>query len=188
MKLMPRARARLIYAVLIVGTLVWLSLLWAAPWLAAQRYYTSALLIYGSFSAICHQLPERSFHLLGFPLAVCARCTGIYVGALIGLLLYPCGRRLEDETMPARWWLVAAAMPVLIDFAGQAAGLFTNTFWSRTVTGLIAGAAAVFYILPGLMAIRYRGLSWKLGVEDRSSNLTAGHTRLETHNSKMLGG
>jgi len=186
MKLMPRAR--LIYAVLLVGALGWLSLLWGAPWLAARHHYTSALLIYGSFSAICHQLPERSFHLLDFPLAVCARCTGIYVGALIGLLLYPSLRRLEDETMPARWWLVAAAVPVLVDFAGQAAGLFTNTFWSRTVTGLIAGAAAVFYILPGLMAIRFRISSAQLGVEERSSNSTACHPQLEAHNSKLLGG
>src|ERR1041384_3751425 len=113
MKLKPRVRARLIYAALLAGTLVWLGLIWAAPWLAARHHYTWALLIYGSFSAVCHQLPERSFHLLGFPLAVCARCTGIYLGALTGLLLYPSVRRLKDETMPARWWLVAAAVPVL---------------------------------------------------------------------------
>ena len=156
MKLMLRARARLIYVALLVGALVWLSLIWAAPWLSARHHYTSALLIYGSFSAICHQLPERSFHLLGFPLAVCARCTGIYVGALLGLLLYPSVRRLEDETMPARWWLMAAVAPMLIDFAGNAAGVFTNTFWSRTMTGLMAGAAAAFYVLPGLVAIRFR--------------------------------
>ena len=188
MKLMPRARARLIYAALLVGALVWLSLIWAAPWLAARHHYTSALLIYGSFSSICHQLPERSFHLLGFPLAVCARCTGIYIGALIGLLLYPSVRRLEDETMPARWWLVAAVVPMLVDFAGNAAGLFINTFWSRTATGLMAGAAAAFYVLPGLVAIRFRVSSLQFSLKEGSSNLTARNQQLETHNSKLLGG
>jgi hypothetical protein len=32
---------------------------------------------------ICHQRPERSFHLLGTQLPVCARCMGIYVGAAV---------------------------------------------------------------------------------------------------------
>src|SRR5436190_13128047 len=168
MKLLPRARARLIYAVLLVGTLIWLSLIWAAPWLMARHHYTSALLIYGSFSAICHQLPERSFHLLTFPLAVCARCTGIYVGAFVGLLLYSSVRRLEDETMPARWWLVAAVAPILIDFAGNAVGVFTNTFLSRTMTGFMAGGVAAFYVLPGLMGMRLRVSSAQFDLEGRS--------------------
>ena len=185
MKLMPRARARLIHAALLGGALVWLGVICAAPWLAARHDYTSALLIYGSFSAICHQLPERSFHLLGYPLAVCARCTGIYAGFLIGLLLYPFARRLEDETMPARGWLIAAAVPTMIDFTGGLVGVFTNTFLtntflSRAVTGLIAGAAAAFYILPGVVAIRFRVSRAQFGVEERSSNLTHHNPQLET--------
>jgi len=36
---------------------------------------------------VCHQLPERSFIEGGLQQPVCARCSGIYVGAIIGLAL-----------------------------------------------------------------------------------------------------
>src|SRR5436190_23467383 len=36
---------------------------------------------------VCHQLVSHSFVIGGHPLPVCARCTGIYLGALVGLLM-----------------------------------------------------------------------------------------------------
>lgn len=144
--------ARMVYVITLLAVLVWLALIVAAPLLAYEQHYFSSLVIYRSFSVVCHQMPERSFELLGYPLAVCARCTGIYAGFLPGLFVYPLARRLDDETMPDRRWLLLAAAPMLIDFAGNAVGLFTNSFASRAVTGLIAGAATAFYILPGLVA------------------------------------
>jgi uncharacterized membrane protein len=35
--------------------------------------------------AVCHRINARSFHLDGRPLALCARCSGMYLGALLGL-------------------------------------------------------------------------------------------------------
>jgi hypothetical protein len=42
-----------------------------------------AYVIYRIGGLICHQRAERSFELFGEPLAVCARCTGIYAGAAL---------------------------------------------------------------------------------------------------------
>ena len=36
--------------------------------------------------AVCHQIPERSFQTDGFVLPLCARCSGMYLGAVSGLL------------------------------------------------------------------------------------------------------
>jgi len=36
--------------------------------------------------ALCHQIPERSFKINGEPIALCARCTGMYVGAMLAIL------------------------------------------------------------------------------------------------------
>ncbi len=40
--------------------------------------------VYGVGSLICHQLPERSYHLWAAQMPVCARCAGIYFGAACG--------------------------------------------------------------------------------------------------------
>ena len=31
----------------------------------------------------CHQLSDRSFHICGFQLPLCARCTGIFLGLVV---------------------------------------------------------------------------------------------------------
>ncbi|PWH19709.1 MAG: hypothetical protein DDG59_02035 [Anaerolineae bacterium] len=36
--------------------------------------------------AVCHRIDLRSFHLGDRPLPLCARCTGMYLGALLGLV------------------------------------------------------------------------------------------------------
>lgn len=36
--------------------------------------------------AVCHRIDVRSFHIGGRPLPLCARCTGMYLGAIIGLV------------------------------------------------------------------------------------------------------
>jgi uncharacterized membrane protein len=43
--------------------------------------YPLALMVYGIGSLVCHQRPDRSFHLWAAALPVCARCTGLYAGA-----------------------------------------------------------------------------------------------------------
>jgi uncharacterized membrane protein len=35
--------------------------------------------------AVCHRIPERSFHVGTYQLPLCARCSGMYLGAMLGL-------------------------------------------------------------------------------------------------------
>ncbi len=106
-----------------------------------------------AYSRVCHQMPERSVHIRGAAMAVCARCFGVYAGFLAGLVAYPLARSLDRTDAPPRRWLFIALVPVTIDFLGGYTGLFENTLASRSVTGLIAGAAGVFYTLPGLVSM-----------------------------------
>ena len=46
----------------------------------------AASAVYVAGAVVCHQKAERSFSLAGQPLPVCARCTGIYVGAALTVL------------------------------------------------------------------------------------------------------
>jgi uncharacterized membrane protein len=152
MKTTARNNAMIVYAALATLSVVWIGLIFAAPWMMAERRFLASTIIYRGFSAVCHQMVERSFHFHGFPLGVCSRCAGVYAGFVIGLALYPFLRDLREEKFPARWILVVSAIPVAIDFAGGLLELFANTFLSRALTGMLFGAVAAFYILPGLIS------------------------------------
>ena len=55
--------------------------------------YLFGFAVYLVGGLLCHQRPERSFFLWGSQMPVCARCTGIYVGAAIFVLTHVAFRR-----------------------------------------------------------------------------------------------
>lgn len=128
-------------------------LIFAAPLLAARGDGAASAAVYHLFAPLCHQEPERSFYVAGQPLAVCARCAGVYVGFLACLLLYPLARSLRRTDTPRRAWLVAASLPCVADFLVNFLTPWHNTHSSRALTGALVGAAAVFYTLPALVEI-----------------------------------
>lgn len=60
--------------------------------------------------AVCHRLSERSFHIGDRQLPLCARCSGMYLGAVVGLL-YQFWRAHRRSAMPH--WSVFAVLGVL---------------------------------------------------------------------------
>lgn len=143
------------YSLLMLIAIVWLAVIFMPPWLVANGHSFSAISLYRGLSGICHQIPERSFYWLGSPLAVCSRCAGIYIGFVIGLMLYPFCRSLGDLTIPSRTWLVVGVLPMLMDVGGDYVEFFKNTFFSRTATGLLVGIVAAFFLLPTWVAIAF---------------------------------
>jgi len=78
--------ARRLYIAFGSAAAIWAALLVAAPFLASRAHASAfgaalTLAVYAVGSTVCHQLPERSFHLWTAQMPVCARCTGIYLGA-----------------------------------------------------------------------------------------------------------
>ncbi len=133
-------------------TLLWVGLILSAPLAAASRHETLAFIVYHGLSGICHQMPERAFWVAGHPLAVCARCTGIYAGFTLAALLYPLvARRLRGT--PRRGWIILALAPTTIDFTLGITGLWANTHLSRALTGAWLGAWLAFYVVPGILEI-----------------------------------
>lgn len=123
-------------------------------------------IVYQVFAPLCHQMPKRSFHLEGLPLAVCARCAGVYAGSVLGLLVYPLWRRIDNQSMPHRLWLLPALAPMAIDAVGGALGLVQGTNLLRAATGAFSGAVIAWFILPGLVSICG---TWATGVSRHSS-------------------
>jgi uncharacterized membrane protein len=113
----------------------------AAPLLAAGHPLT-ALLIRGFFSRLCHQNPGRSFLVAGSPVAVCARCLGIYCGVALGALL-----RLGKAT--ATRLLALAVLLNLLDIATATLHWHGNLPVARLLLGLLLGVGAgAFLFLP----------------------------------------
>jgi uncharacterized membrane protein len=108
--------------------------------------------------AICHQIPERSFFIAGRQLPLCARCTGTFLGAVLGLgamLLY--GRRRAAGLPPApvlgilvvfvAFWGFDGLNSYLTFFPGVP-NLYEPQNWLRLSTGMLNGLALITFVFP----------------------------------------
>jgi len=92
---------------LAAAAVLWAASLPVAAYAASQSSGRSpsgffALGIYTMGSFICHQRPERSFHLWSVQLPVCARCVGIYLGASIAATAAVVGAELGRPNVDPR--------------------------------------------------------------------------------------
>jgi len=143
--------ALLVWAMVAAVALLVLGLIIGAPLLVASGHGSLAAPVYNLFGYVCHQLPERSLHLEGHKLAVCSRCTGLYAGFALSVLLYPLARSLKRVDTPRLFWLVLALVPLVVDWALGVFELWANTHLSRFLTGALFSSVAAFYIVPGLV-------------------------------------
>jgi uncharacterized membrane protein len=127
------------------------ALIVAAPIAASQGHTAIAAAIYNTFSYLCHQIPERSFHIGGLQFAVCSRCTGLYAGFAFATLGYPLFKSLKRIDTPPIIWLLLAAVPLAIDFALGYFSIWQNNHFSRFTTGALLGAVAAVFIIPGVI-------------------------------------
>src|SRR5262245_48623878 len=133
-------------------------LIFIAPVAAAGGHNEWAEVIYRAFGIFCHQRPDRSYFIEVHKLAVCSRCTGLYAGFAITLLLYPLIRSLRTAANPPRIFLILAALPLGINFSLTFFGIWENTHTSRLLTGALLGSVAVFYVMPGIVDLSLRGI------------------------------
>ena len=154
--LAPSLVASAVWAISAAIAIAILAAIIGAPLLQSSGHPAFAFKIYRAFSFVCHQIPDRSFHLYGNQFAVCSRCTGIYAGIGLATLAYPLTRSLKRTNTPRLIWLFVAAAPLAIDWSLGYFSIWENNHVSRFATGFLLGAAAIFYILPGLIEISSR--------------------------------
>jgi uncharacterized membrane protein len=144
-----RRELQTLYGWTLGGCLVWIGAIILAPYfrsLASPLYP----FLYACFSPVCHQIPGRSFMLFGYPLAVCARCFGIYSGALGGLVLYPFRRGFAAVRLPNIRIFLAVSAPIVLDTAANIVKIWNTPNALRFFTGLVWGLVLPFYFLTGL--------------------------------------
>jgi uncharacterized membrane protein len=103
--------------------------------------------IHLAFRPFCHQIPERSFVAGGVTLAVCARCTGFYLGlAAIGAAA-SLTARLGTRWHIRRSVVLLLLVPLAVDGSGNLLGLWATPDLVRAMTGLVAAAPLTILIL-----------------------------------------
>lgn len=83
--------------------------------------------------AVCHRIDVRSFHLGDRPLPLCARCSGMYLGAVLGLIYQSIFSRRRTGTPPLRVIIPLGIMALAFVVDG------TNSFLH-----LIPGAPGIY--------------------------------------------
>ena len=106
---------------------------------------------------LCHQIPERSFFFRGHQFPICARCTGILLGYIIGGLI-----ALRYQHIPLEI-LILLLVPLGIDGCAQYLGFWESTNRRRLFTGILAGIATDFLLAKiVLMGIKHGRLLYQL--------------------------
>jgi uncharacterized membrane protein len=132
------------------AAVAWLALVLTAP-VAMSRgsLPVVTLAVYHAGSLVCHQRPERSFHLAGVQLPVCARCFGLYLAGASGLSVAWRSRR-RFCAGAVRALLALAALPIVTTVALEWLGAIETSNLQRMLTGLPLGFAAGVVIVRSL--------------------------------------
>jgi len=157
-----RSQAWRVWAVGVSLVTLWLSLIVAAPVAKASGLVAVSSPIYSLFSFLCHQIPDRSFHVEGEPFAVCSRCFGVYFGLLFGYAIYPLWRPVDSIEPLPKVWLFLSLIPITVDWSLTFFGIWENTHLSRFFAGLILGTACGTFIVPSIVEIK-RNLTRRRG-------------------------
>ena len=150
----------------VAATVTWALLLPLVPFVASRPHATpigAALLIavYAIGGVICHQLPERSYHLWTAQMPVCARCAGIYAGAAVAAIVMTGARgfqpsgvrspeRLALRTPLLRAVLLAAALPTVATLVYEWATGHMPAHSIRAAAGAPLGATVAWMVLSSM--------------------------------------
>ncbi|HUS15612.1 MAG TPA: DUF2085 domain-containing protein [Chloroflexia bacterium] len=106
---------------------------------------------------VCHQLGSHSLIIGGHQLPLCARCSGIYLGALVALIMLVALRPLAAALPSGRVLPLLAFMfsTMVLDGINStfesipgATAFYETTNTLRLITGTLAGIALMFVLYP----------------------------------------
>lgn len=108
--------------------------------------------------AICHRISVRSFFIGKIQMPLCARCTGIYLGVVLGVAVMMGAGRWRYGTHPPTRVIVAMALFITVmgadgvnSYVTLIPGLphvYEPQNWLRLLTGILAGVAVSGLIYP----------------------------------------
>ena len=105
--------------------------------------------------ARCHQMPERSFFLGSYQFPLCARCTGIMLGRILAVLLFPfvlIPMKISLTVLPL------LLLPLAIDGLTQRFTKYRSNNLKRVITGILWGFSTFTFIFTGIVYLAVKFL------------------------------
>lgn len=143
--------------------LIYAGLPWLSPLLRSWGLERAGVVIYRMYTALCHQIAERSFTLRGYQVCYCHRCTAFYTTLLAAGLLF--GLTRPTRGISTRF-MVLLLLPMAIDggwhllddliaapLRSPANGIDSLNFWLRMITGVLAGIGLIMWAYPRMERI-----------------------------------
>jgi uncharacterized membrane protein len=95
-----------------------------------------------NYSIVCHGEPEKLIRISGYTSYTCARCTGIYLGALIISFISIFGLNLKISLK----LLILSSLPIFLDIILYSIGVYSYKHPVSLATGLFLGSIGFLYI------------------------------------------
>ena len=151
---------------IILAAVAFLAVLIAWAWFTPAGFW-------GKFRAlgyaVCHQLEERSFCIHGLCSPLCARCTGMYLGAMLSLGYQAFqGRKAK---FPPVWvivvllllfgWFAVDGLNSFLHFFPKFSGLYEPTNLLRLITGTGVGL-----LIGSLLFVLFNRTTWSNWIDE----------------------
>ena len=144
----PAGKKLLLRTVLFFAVLIWCAGIVYNSVLPESAYTVlSSVFVKKIYGAVCHQRIAKTFKFNGHYFFVCARCTGIYFGALVVSII----SLISLHKLPKKMMLLyISTVPMLIDVISTTAGIYNYSKLIALITGIFFGSAVFAYILAVL--------------------------------------
>ncbi len=109
-------------------------------WKEIDKMNPFAASIYLLGDTLCTEISDHSFYLNGNQMPFCARCTSIFAGLVLGLLI-----AVIFDPKVNRLLIGLALLPIAFDGGLQLMTSYQSTNLLRVATGLLAGVAISLY-------------------------------------------
>ena len=106
--------------------------------------------LYMLFRPTCHQLPQRSFFLWGHKMAVCSRCTGIYISLCLWGMIFVLFLKSWKVKPISTIVFLMFLLPIAIDGGTQFIHFRRSTNVLRFITGFFGGMGTTLFVYPRL--------------------------------------
>ena len=133
--------------------LSWTAGIVTAPLIAPSPVYWQsriAKILYFIYQPTCHQFPERSFSIKGFPFTVCVRCFAVYMTGLLLAVFYTFQESIRMFKLSV--YFILTIFP-LTDFLLEKINLYHNLNLPRFFTGAILGFILFHLLIVGISEV-----------------------------------